>query len=455
MEQKKGYERAITGIKIILTYCSNLKPIRKQTVYLNTFGNNNYRNEVEITALFVPEICTPLPASIDIDKFPYLQGYELADSYTNMQNFTERPINLLIGSDQYYDIVTGDTVKNLDTGKGPVAVSSIFGYLIFGPTQENDSNDELRTSSNLISHCFKKSICIKEQSDEIIDTLKRFWETEESGTSKEQPKDDNDVADEHEKFPLGIRFENKRYEVKLPWLTDIKMPPLSDNSDLCHRRLNSLMFRLRKDKNLLTSYNNVFQEQLSLGIIERVPESEYENPDAYVLPHHPVVKNERNTTKCRVVFDTSSKDKDNEFCLNGYLEGGPNTIQNIFDVMINFRSQPVGLTSDIQSVFLQIGIDPTDRENFVFLWYDDISSDQPILVQFRFARFPFGLKPSPPILAKVIEHHLDFYEDTEPQVVKELRRLYVDDYAGSFNDQNKAFTTYKTAKQILTKMANK
>ena len=114
----------------------NLKPIRKQTVYLNTFGNNNYqkqvldvvrlnlkgqfsgyRNEVEITALCAPEIFTPLPASIDIDKFPYLQGYEFADSYTNMQNFTECPINLLIGSDQYYDTVTGDTVRNLDTGK--------------------------------------------------------------------------------------------------------------------------------------------------------------------------------------------------------------------------------------------------------------------------------------------------------------------------------------------------
>ena len=230
-----------------------------------------------------------------------------------MQNFTERPINLLIGSDQYYDIVTGDTVRNLDTGKGPVAVSSIFGYLICGPTQENDSNDELRTSSNLIIYGFKEPICIEEQSDEIIDTLKRFWKTEESGTSKEQPKDDNEVADEHEKFPRGIRFGNKRYEVKLPWLTDMKMPPLSDNYDLCHHRLNSLMFHLRKDKNLLTSYNNVFQEQLSLGIIERVPESEYENPDAYFLPHHLVIKNERDTTKCRVVFDVSSKDKITNF----------------------------------------------------------------------------------------------------------------------------------------------
>ena len=108
--------------------------------------------------------------------------------------------------------------------------------------------------------------------------------------------------------------------------------------------------------------------------------------DAYFLPHHPVIKNECDTTKCRVVFDASSKDKDNEFCLNDYLERGPNTIPNIFDVMIKFRSQSVGLTADIQSAFLRIGIDPTDREKLRFLWYDDISSDQPVLVQLRFAR---------------------------------------------------------------------
>ena len=42
-------------------------------------------------------------------------------------------------------------------------------------------------------------------------------------------------------------------------------------------------------------------------------------------------------------------------------------IPNIFDVMINFKSQFVGLTADIQSAFLQIGINLTDREKLCFL----------------------------------------------------------------------------------------
>ena len=62
----------------------------------------------------------------------------------------------------------------------------------------------------------------------------------------------------------------------------------------------------------------------------------------------------------------------------------------------------------------------------------------------------FGLKPSPPILGKVVQHHLSFYEDTEPEVVNELKKLYVDDLATSSETDHKAYQTYKTAKQIMS-----
>ena len=78
---------------------------------------NGYRNEVEIIALCVPGICSPLPASLDINKYPHLQSYELADKYTDTTNLSEQPIEILIGCDQYYDIVTGDTVKGLTEKK--------------------------------------------------------------------------------------------------------------------------------------------------------------------------------------------------------------------------------------------------------------------------------------------------------------------------------------------------
>ena len=66
-----------------------------------------------------------------------MQSYELADKYTNTTNLSEQPIEILIGCDQYSDIVTGDTVKGL-TEKSPVAVSSIFGYLVCGTVVKTD-----------------------------------------------------------------------------------------------------------------------------------------------------------------------------------------------------------------------------------------------------------------------------------------------------------------------------
>ena len=86
-----------------------------------------------------------------------------------------------------------------------------------------------------------------------------------------------------------------------------------------------------------------------------------------------------------------------------------------------------------------------------FLWYENVKGcEQPKLVQYRFAGLMFGLKPSPPISGKVVQHHLSFYEDTEPEVVNELKKLYVDDLASSSETDHKAYQTYKTAKQIMS-----
>ena len=178
-----------------------------------------------------------------------MQGYELADQYTHT-NFTERPINLLIGSDQYYDIVTGDTVKSI-TQKGPVAVSSIFGYLICGPTTHSP-DDEMHVNSCLIAQGQHDPFIIEQHSDKLENTLKCFWESEETGVNSRSFMDkriEDENTDEHENFLKDIRFVGNRYQVKLPWIDAENMPSLTGNYDLCKRRSNSLMFRLKRIQN--------------------------------------------------------------------------------------------------------------------------------------------------------------------------------------------------------------
>ena len=57
---------------------------------------------------------------------PHLEGLELADDQSDPRG----SIDLLIGSDHYWDIVIGHTRRGIN---GPTAVSSSLGWLLSGP----------------------------------------------------------------------------------------------------------------------------------------------------------------------------------------------------------------------------------------------------------------------------------------------------------------------------------
>ena len=85
-----------------------------------------------------------------------------------------------------------------------------------------------------------------------------------------------------------------------------------------------------------------------------------------------------------------------------------------------------------------------------FLWFKDINEPNPKVVEFRFCRLVFGLRPSPAILGATINHHLELYEDQHPEMVNTIRSsLYVDDLVSGAQDDDEAFTIYKSARKIM------
>lgn len=113
-----------------------LKPLRQQHLTLNTFGNDKRKcdltmgEEIEITALSFPAIYSPLQVPVELDRYPHLQELDLADASPSEQ--LSDIIDMLIGSDYYWDIVIGDLKRS---GNGPIAVSSKFGWLLSGPVK--------------------------------------------------------------------------------------------------------------------------------------------------------------------------------------------------------------------------------------------------------------------------------------------------------------------------------
>ncbi len=130
-------------------------------------------DSISISALSYPAICSPLPSKIDFDC-PHLEGLELADDWANPRG----SIDILIGSDYYWAIVTGEVVRG-DDGRGPTAVNSKLGWLLSGPI--DGTIGLAATHTNLIIS--SQTECLGESSndDGLTGTLKKFWETDAIG----------------------------------------------------------------------------------------------------------------------------------------------------------------------------------------------------------------------------------------------------------------------------------
>ena len=72
--------------------------------------------------------------------------------------------------------------------------------------------------------------------------------------------------------------------------------------------------------------------QLEDSIIERVSKSQWDSRQCHFLPHHGVIRKDRDTTKLRIVFDGSAKSNLGSHSLNDCLEKGPNLTPLIFNV---------------------------------------------------------------------------------------------------------------------------
>ena len=139
---------------------------------------------------------------------------------------------------------------------------------------------------------------------------------------------------------------------------------LHDNYELCRNRLSKLQQKLSKDPELFERYDNTFREQIEKGIIERADQPG-EIGATHYLPHHPVVREDRQTTKLGVVFDSSAKSQGPS--LNECLYKGPQLTPLLYDILLRFRSYPVALTADIEKVFFQISIAQQERDYLRFL----------------------------------------------------------------------------------------
>ena len=236
-------------------------------------------------------------------------------------------------------------------------------------------------------------------------------------------------------------FNGGRYVAKLPFKPHAELLP--DNYNHSTKRLSVLRRKLGKDPILKEQYNSVISSYENEGIIEKVF-TPGEPGRVFYLPHRAVVRNDKETTKCRVVFVGSAKEIGPS--LNDNLYTGPCLLPNIFYILARFRFHKVGIVSDIRQAFLNIGIADEHRDYLRFLWRDQ--DDQSLT--YRFCRVVFGINSSPFLLNATIQHQMGNYLTGNENITKQLiRDLYVDDSTTGVNSVEEGMSFYDFAKTSL------
>ena len=118
--------------------------------------------------------------------------------------------------------------------------------------------------------------------------------------------------------------------MSLPWREAI--PPLPIYRDMTLKRLQGLVRRLKQDPPILHEYDKIIQDQIKKGIVQIVEPTTNAEMKLHYLPHHAVVRRDKETTKVRIVYDASARWTGPS--LNDCLYAGPKFNQRIRDILL-------------------------------------------------------------------------------------------------------------------------
>ena len=351
--------------------------------------------------------CLPNPRIAELkERNPHLRELNLFEEETTYESM---PVHLILRVSDYQRIRTSgnNLILGTDPDTDPGAEFTMLGWTMFGGKQNRE-----QPAKNFLLHTGQ-------------DEFEKLCSLDVLGVTDPINKE----VFIHENFKQQLeKNDTGFYETKLPWKPHhIALP---DNKELSLARLRSTTRKLEKNGRL-KEYDRIMREQLTTGIIEQVPENPSGNIVHYV-PHQPVIRENAETTKMRIVYDCSSKTNDEVPSLNDCLETGPSLQPLLFDILVRNRFRRYCVTGDVKKAFLQIMIRRCDRDAQRVLWYDDLECRN--VAEYRFTRAIFGATSSPYLLAATLEKHLEQYQNLYSDTVNSLRDdTYVDDIQGGGN----------------------
>ncbi|XP_061724856.1 uncharacterized protein LOC133530807 [Cydia pomonella] len=343
-----------------------------------------------------------------------MDGIDGVDVVADDGSASEEP-QLLMGGDYYYSFHRKEMLLLKDH---LYLINTDFGWMIAGKVLQEEKNNTLsvimycQCQESVIPYFVTPDLPLREPD------IRFLWALESIGIVDSPKITREEEAIKH--FNETVKYEDKRYQVKWPWIT--YPPDLPTNYGLAYGRLSSLIKRLEHDA--MEEYDSILREQLTVGVIEVIDPSEIDSKThpVHYLAHHIILPKGK---KGRVVYDGSAKLK-NSKSLNECMYRGPSMLEDLTALLLRFRVNKIGITADVEKAFLQVGLQQEDRDVTRFLWLKDPKQGvtEKNLLHLRFCRVPFGVISSPFLLTATIRHHLS---KGDQHLMSEIaERTYVD-----------------------------
>ena len=266
--------------------------------------------------------------------------------------------------------------------------------------------------------------------------LDSFYKLESIGIKDEDSSsyDDRQV----DKFSESISLRDNHYYVKLPWKEDLinQVPSNLKVSLAVAERVYSKL----ENQGIVDDYEEVFNNQESLGIIEPVDKR---SSGQIWIPHRPVIKcDEHTTTKIRPVFNCSLKIGKSP-SLNEAAFPGVDLMNNLLSLLLYFRTNNCVLLADIAKAFLQIRLSSEDDKNR-FCFFRKINGR---FVPYRYNTIIFGFVSSPFILNYIVQHHLANSQSSAASLIRD--KFYVDNLIFTSNQIESMPQFVEEVKQVM------
>ncbi|XP_047543231.1 uncharacterized protein LOC125075563 [Vanessa atalanta] len=220
-----------------------------------------------------------------------------------------------------------------------IAQNTILGWILSG-----------RVSQDLVSE--REKVISMHVNVREHDLLKQFWEIENEPNSLEKRLTKTEIYCEEFYNRTTKRNKDGRFVVRLPFAEEDPKCQYGKSREIALRRFLYLEKRLLKNDKLYNDYRKVMEEYLALNHMSRVDSEDLNNPNAVYLSHHAVVREDKETTKIRVVFNASSKGINN-VSLNDDLLIGPKLQQDLRHILLRWRKHRICIVADLVKMYRQ------------------------------------------------------------------------------------------------------